>query len=120
MDDRDPWAPHVEPTVTILGAVLVLVLALLLGSASGLLRAAIAVLMAAIILTVGIRALRKYRSIPPDPEVADVSDYGLRYVCTMCGLELKVEVAAQDKAPTHCHEPMVLVRTGGEPPPRPV
>lgn len=117
----DLWTtgPHVEPAyppgppaVTILGAVLVLVLAVLVGSASGLLRAAIAVLMAVIIVTIGIRALRKYRSIPPDPEVADVSDYGLRYVCTMCGLELKVEVAAQDKAPTHCHEPMVLVRTG--------
>jgi hypothetical protein len=34
----------------------------------------------------------------------------------MCGLELKVEIAAKDRAPSHCMEPMVLVRTGGKPP----
>jgi hypothetical protein len=52
-------------------------------------------------------------SIPPEPELADVSDYGLRYVCTMCGLELKVEKAAHDKPPSHCMEPMTLVDRGG-------
>ena len=45
--------------------------------------------------------------------MADVAKYELRYVCTMCGLELKVEKAARDKAPTHCMEPMVLVTGHG-------
>ncbi|MGH2730524.1 MAG: hypothetical protein ACRDJI_07920 [Actinomycetota bacterium] len=106
--------------MTIIGAILVLLLAVLLAPTSGFFRVAVAVLMAAIILGMGLRALRKYRSIPPDPELADVGEYGLKYVCSVCGLELKIEVAAQDKAPTHCHEPMVLVRTGGKPPLRPL
>lgn len=100
--------------MTILGAILVLLLAVAVAPASGLLRVAVAILMAAIILTMGLRGLRKYRSIPPDPELADVGEYGLKYVCTVCGLELKIEVAAHDKAPTHCHEPMVLMSLHGE------
>jgi hypothetical protein len=31
-----------------------------------------------------------------------------------------VEKAARDKAPSHCMEPMVLLREGGRPPLRPV
>ena len=57
---------------------------------------------------------------PPEPEVTDVSAYGLKYVCTMCGLELKVEKAAKDRAPTHCGEKMDLIRTGGGAPLRPL
>jgi hypothetical protein len=102
--------------VTILGAILVLLLAGLLAPTSGLFRVAVAVLMASIIIAIGLRGLRKYRSFPPEPELADVGEYGLKYVCSVCGLELKIEVAAHDKAPTHCHESMVLVRTGGKPP----
>ncbi len=87
-----------------------------LGVAFGFDRAAIAVAMFLAIATLGIRRVRKAVSLPPDPEIADVSAYGLKYVCTMCGLELKIETAARDKPPTHCMEPMVLVRTGGKPP----
>ncbi len=83
-------------------------------------RAALAVAMFFAIATFGSRQVRSMIAAPPDPEVADVSDYGLRYVCSMCGLELKLEVAARDKAPTHCMEPMELVRTGGKPVLRPL
>jgi hypothetical protein len=97
----------------------VLVLALVAvvgaGEAFGYMRAVIAVAVFWILLSFGLRQLRGIANSPPDPELADVSDYGLKYVCTMCGLELRVEVAARDKAPTHCMEPMKLVRVGGKP-----
>lgn len=86
-----------------------------LGTMFGFVRAAIAVAMFAVLTTFGFRQARSMMQAPPEPELADVSDYGLRYVCSMCGLELKVEVAAKDRAPTHCMEPMVLVRSGGGP-----
>jgi hypothetical protein len=91
-----------------------------LGVSFGFVRAAVAVAMSAAILVFGARYLRSVVTAPPDPDVADVSDYGLKYVCTMCGLELRVEKAARDKAPSHCMEPMVLTREGGRPPLRPV
>lgn len=81
-----------------------------LGLAFGFARALIAVTMFLVIAALGIRRVRKAVSLPPDPEIADVSDYGLKYVCTMCGLELKIETAARDRPPTHCMEPMVLVQ----------
>ena len=86
------------------------------GEAYGYMRAVIAVGVFWVLLTFGLRQLRGIANSPPEPELADVSDYGLRYVCSMCGLELRVEVAARDRAPTHCMEPMKLVRVGGKPP----
>ncbi|MDP9233066.1 MAG: hypothetical protein M3P01_00745 [Actinomycetota bacterium] len=97
-----------------------LVLFLVAGHLYGYLRAAVAVLMFALILAWGARKLIKISNSPPEPELTDVKEYGLRYVCSVCGLELKVEVAARDKAPTHCGEAMVLTRDGGRPPLRPV
>jgi hypothetical protein len=102
--------------VTILAAVAVLTLAILLAGTSGFFRIVAAVLMAVIILATGLRRLRRYRTLLPEPEPADVSRYDLRYRCTVCGLELKVEVATTDKPPTHCGEPMELIREGGRPP----
>jgi hypothetical protein len=87
-----------------------------LGPIFGFLRTIVAVAMFFGIFTFGTRQVRSMFKAPPEPELADVSEYGLKYVCTMCGLELKVEVAAKDRAPTHCMEPMVLIRTGGIPP----
>jgi hypothetical protein len=81
-----------------------------LGTSFGYLRAVIGVMMFAGIAYVGLRWIAAAVESPPEPELFDVGDYGLKYVCTMCGLELKVEVAAKDKPPTHCMEPMVLVR----------
>jgi hypothetical protein len=93
---------------------------IVLGLQFGFVRAAIGVLIFLGLATFGIRQVRSMVSIPPEPDVTDVSEYGLKYVCEMCGLELKVEVAAKDRAPTHCMEPMKLIRTGGKPPLRPI
>lgn len=89
-----------------------------LGPTFGFLRAAIAVAMFLVMAIFGTRQVRSMLKAPPEPELADVSEYGLKYVCAMCGLELRVEVAAKDRAPTHCMEPMELVRTEGSPPAR--
>jgi hypothetical protein len=98
----------------------VAVLVVLLGRPFGYLRAGVALAMAGAILYVGFSYFRSAGEVPPDPEVEDVSDESLRYVCTMCGLELKVEVAASDRAPSHCREKMVLVQGRGRPPLKPV
>jgi hypothetical protein len=104
--------------------VVVVVLALLamvtLGESFGYYRSVTGVLMFLGILVFGVRYVRTMGDIPPEPEITDISEYGLKYVCGNCGLELKVEKAARDKAPTHCMEPMNLVREGGKPPLRPV
>jgi hypothetical protein len=114
---RDPKPEPMTRGAALVAAALAIVA---LGFPFGFLRAAIAVAMFAGILLFGVRYMRSIVIAPPEPEVADVSEYGLRYVCSMCGLELKVERAARDKPPTHCMEPMVLVREGGKPPLRPV
>ncbi|MGH2752473.1 MAG: hypothetical protein ACRDK3_16630 [Actinomycetota bacterium] len=91
-----------------------------LGEMFGYFRSITGVAMFAGILVLGTRYVQTMGDIPPEPEITDVSEYGLKYVCKNCGLELKVEKAAKDKAPTHCMEPMNLVREGGKPPLRPV
>lgn len=91
-----------------------------LGETFGYFRSITGVAMFVAILVLGTRYVQTMGDIPPEPEITDVSEYGLKYVCQNCGLELKVEKAAKDKAPTHCMEPMNLVREGGKPPLRPV
>ena len=107
---------RLRPGPIVVAAVLVFVL----GRPFGYFRAAVALAMAGAILYVGLSYFRSAGEVPPEPEVEDVSDNSLRYVCTMCGLELKVEVAASDRAPSHCREKMVLVHGGGRPPLKPV
>ena len=103
------------------GALLALLVVIaLLGRPFGYLRAAVAVAMFFAIFYVGFSYFRSAGEIPPDDDVEDVGDESLRYVCTMCGLELKVEVAASDRAPSHCREKMVLVQGRRPPPLRPV
>ena len=97
-----------------------LVAVALLTPSYGLLRSAIGVALFAAILAFGYKYWRDVGLIPPEPDAEDVSDYGLKYVCTVCGLELKIERASKDKPPTHCGEKMELVRSGGKPPLKPV
>ncbi|MDQ4024272.1 MAG: hypothetical protein M3217_02110 [Actinomycetota bacterium] len=92
----------------------------LLGRSFGYLRAGVAVAMFFAIFYVGFSYFRSAGDAPPDPDVEGVGDESLRYVCTMCGLELKIEVAASDRAPSHCREKMVLVHGRRPPPLRPV
>jgi hypothetical protein len=79
-------------------------------------RAAIAFVVAAPILAVGIGYFRSAGNSPPEPEAEEVSASDLRYVCSVCGLELKVLVATNDRAPSHCREYMELVTVTGKPP----
>lgn len=85
------------------------------GTIYGYWRAAVGVVLFFAIVYWGLRASYSAVSYEPEPEATDVSDLDLKYVCTMCGLELKVEVAAREKAPKHCGEPMQLVRSGRPP-----
>jgi hypothetical protein len=110
-----------ERLLRLLPAVVLIALAVTLGIGFGYLRTFVAFLLGGVVLWLGVSYFRAAGEVPPDPETADVSSSELRYVCTMCGLELKVEVATTDRAPTHCRESMVLVRAGDNPPPlRPV
>jgi hypothetical protein len=92
----------------------------ILGYFYGYLRAAVGVLMFVAIFVFSMRFVRQMVIVPPESEPEDVSRYGLKYVCDVCGLELRVEKASKDPAPKHCGEPMQLVREGGKPPLRPV
>lgn len=84
-------------------------------------RAAIALGIAGVILYLGFSYFRAAATVPPDVESEDVSEDNLMYVCRMCGLELKVETATTDRAPTHCREKMELVNVPSpETPLRPV
>lgn len=103
-------------TPRILLGLLALAVIVPVGEAFGYVRAVVAVVVFAVIFSFGLRQLHGIANSPPEPELSDVSEYGLKYVCSMCGLELRVEVAARDRAPTHCMEPMKLVRAGGKPP----
>lgn len=108
-----------SPRSVALASALVALVAL--GEAYGYVRAALGLALGAGIVYLGFSYFRSAGQAPPEPEPEDVSARQLRYVCSMCGLELKVEVATSDKPPTHCREPMVLVSGGHDPPPlRPV
>jgi hypothetical protein len=72
-------------------------------------KAIVGVLVFLLLVAFSVRYLKSLATPPPADDPEDVSEYDLRYVCQMCGLELKVEVASSDKAPRHCMEPMVLV-----------
>jgi hypothetical protein len=114
------WTTTVRATVKAVAALAVGAVFVLLGEFYGYVRAAIGIAMFVALAYAGIRWIHSVVSSQPDAEPTDVSGYGLKYVCRMCGLELKVEVAAKEAAPRHCMEPMELVRTGGKPPLRPV
>ncbi|MDQ3940153.1 MAG: hypothetical protein M3238_02255 [Actinomycetota bacterium] len=72
----------------------------------GYVRSIVALAMAAAILYLGFSYFRSAGSVPPDAEAEDVTKADVRYICNVCGLELKVEVATTNRAPTHCREPM--------------
>jgi hypothetical protein len=75
--------------------ILALLAMVILGESFGYYRSITGVLMFLGILIFGTRYVRTMGDIPPEPEVTDISEYGLKYVCGNCGLELKVEKAAR-------------------------
>lgn len=59
----------------------------------------------------GIGFMRQLTNAPPEPDAGTVPpQFRLAYVCEMCGMELSVIKVAQEKAPRHCGEEMILVR----------
>ena len=82
------------------------------GQVSGLGRILVAVGFAILIAWFGIGYARQLTNPPPpDPTPIEVDPrLRLSYVCEMCGLELAVVMAAKEKAPKHCGEPMILVQ----------
>lgn len=104
----------------VVALVVIAVLVALLGGAYGYLRVLVAAVVFMAVLSFAFKYWRDVGMIPPEIETQDVRAQDLRYVCSVCGLELRVEVAARDKAPTHCAEPMQLVRGSGTAPLRPV
>lgn len=97
-----------------------LAVAVMLGIAFGYVRALVAFVFAGFVLWLGTSYFRAAGEVPPEPDAEDVSSSELKYVCTVCGLELRVEVATTDRAPRHCREAMVLVNEGSTPPLRPI
>ena len=91
-----------------------------LGPFFGFWRAVVGFLIAATILTLGIGYFRSAGQSQPETTPEEVGATDLRYVCSVCGLELKVVVATNDKAPSHCREKMELVTVAGKPPLKPV
>lgn len=87
-------------------------LMLLVSNAAGFMRVIVAMVMAVAIAMFGIGYFRQLGNPPPpEPEPVAVDPrLRLAYLCEMCGLELAVVMAAKDKAPKHCGEPMILVR----------
>lgn len=92
----------------------------LLGSEYGYVRVLIGSTVFFALLGFGFKYWRDVGLIPPEPETQDVRAQDLRYICSVCGLELRVEVAARDKAPNHCGEAMELLTGPGRAPSRPI
>lgn len=87
----------------------------LAANAKGVVKVVLSIVFLVGFIWMGIGYFRQITSPPPpDPEPVRV-DPGLRlaYVCEMCGLELAVVKAAKDRAPKHCGEEMILVRSEG-------
>ena len=91
------------------GLVVVGLLVAWLGSSYGYIRVLVGSVVFLALLSFGFKYWRDVGLIPPEPTTEDVRSQNLRYICTVCGLELRIEVAARDKAPTHCGEAMKLI-----------
>ena len=69
----------------------------------------IAVVLAILIVAATIWAIRFIASgPPPEPEMDDVREVDVPYVCTVCGMSLTVTQAHDGEitAPRHCREDM--------------
>jgi hypothetical protein len=70
----------------------------------------VAFVLAALILALTIWSIRFIASgPPPDPDLDDIVEVDVPYLCTVCGLSLTIS-QAQDgdiRAPKHCREEMI-------------
>ena len=68
-------------------------------------------IMGVAILSAGVWGVRLLaRPIPPEPDVADLTEVEVGYHCTVCGMRLTVTriQGDEDKPPRHCREEMEL------------
>jgi hypothetical protein len=117
----EPGGPRRSVAATIVRAVLFLAAASVIAGVvfffaakvpGGFFRVLVGALIALGIALFGIGFFRQF-SNPPPPEspLTEVSpELRLVYRCELCGMELAVLKVAQDKAPRHCGEEMVLLR----------
>lgn len=78
-------------------------------------QAAIAVVITAVIMRIGVAALRGLSRPPAEPPPAgELRKVKLSYRCSLCGTEVKMTVAdaANPDPPRHCMEDMDLVAAG--------
>ena len=71
-----------------------------------------AIVIALVVWKVGIAMLRSLtRPLPPPPPAGEMRRVNLRYRCSICGVELKMTLAADElpEPPRHCQEDMDLV-----------
>ncbi|CAN5751559.1 hypothetical protein BH23ACT12_BH23ACT12_22490 [soil metagenome] len=96
----------------VLVTVVFTLLVIALGNVAGGWRIAVAVVMGLAIAKLGIGYFT-YLTNPPPPDLEPMQvdpQFGLSYICEMCGLELAVVAVAKERPPKHCGEPMILVR----------
>ena len=70
---------------------------------------AVAVLIFVVVMGVGVRAIRFVGTPPPPPPpVGELRKVDVRYRCSVCGMETKVTLAADETPdpPRHCLEDM--------------
>jgi hypothetical protein len=70
----------------------------------------VAVIIGAAILAGTIWSIRFIASgPPPEPDIEDVMEVDVPYVCTVCGMSLTITQAHEGniEPPRHCREPMV-------------
>ena len=68
----------------------------------------------AVVLRVGLAALRMVaREPPPPPPPGEMRKVNVRYRCSVCGMEMRVLLSPDEdpEPPRHCMEEMDLVRT---------
>jgi hypothetical protein len=82
------------------------------GAARGLWRVLVAAAIGVGIAAFGIGFFRQFANAPPAEEFPSEvpAEFGLVYVCEVCGLELSVIKVAKEGAPKHCGEEMTLIR----------
>ena len=72
----------------------------------------VAALVAYLILRIGFAMLGAFaRPVPGPPPAGEMRKIKLRYRCSLCGMELRVERASEElpAPPRHCQEEMDLV-----------
>lgn len=76
------------------------------------LKLAVALLVAYLVLKIGVAMLRGFgQSIAEPPPPGELRKMRLRYRCSLCGMEIRVDLAASEvpEPPRHCMEEMEQV-----------